>query len=103
MRHHGAGLLRLTRNERLLADIKADFSGSAHLTEADKAVLEYAVKLTKSPASVSEIDVTRLHSHGFSDRAILEINLATAYMNFVNRIADGLGVEIEPALETFTR
>jgi alkylhydroperoxidase family enzyme len=44
-----------------------------------------------------------LRELGFSDRAILEINLAAAYMNFVNRIAQGLGVELEASMQGFTR
>jgi len=44
-----------------------------------------------------------LRETGFSDRAVVEINLAAAYMNFVNRIAQGLGVELEPSIESFTR
>ncbi|HSM85609.1 MAG TPA: peroxidase-related enzyme, partial [Candidatus Limnocylindrales bacterium] len=44
-----------------------------------------------------------LREHGLSDRAILEINLVAAYMNFVNRVASGLGVELERSGERFTR
>lgn len=55
------------------------------------------------PASVSEEHVSTIRAAGFSDRAILEINLAVAYMNFVNRIAEGLGVEIECSLFAFRR
>jgi alkylhydroperoxidase family enzyme len=51
-------------------------------------MLAYARNLTIDPASVAEEDVNALRAAGFSDRAILEINLAAAYMNFVNRIAE---------------
>jgi uncharacterized peroxidase-related enzyme len=103
VRHHGAGLLRLTKNERLLSDLQSDFQKSVHLTDAEKAMLEYSVKLTRSPASLEEADIAALRSRGFSDQAILEINLAASYMNFVNRIADGLGVQLETSFERFTR
>lgn len=73
------------------------------LTTAERMMLEYARNLTIDPASVSEEDVLALRAAGFSDRAILEINLAASYMNFVNRIAEGLGVEIEGSLGAFTR
>ena len=66
-------------------------------------MLQYAEKLTHSPASVSEDDIRVLREDGFSDRAILEINLAAAYMNFVNRVALGLGVQLERSGEEFKR
>jgi len=66
-------------------------------------MLSYARKLTTALGSIAEQDVQRLRDEGFSDRAIVEINLAAAYMNFVNRIAEGLGVELERALDQFTR
>ena len=78
----------------------SDWNG---LSAAEHAMLAYARKLTFEIRSVSEEDVAALRSAGFSDRAILEINLAVAYMNFVNRIAEGLGVELEPSLDKFTR
>ena len=66
-------------------------------------MLAYAVKLTTSLSEVNEDDVTELRDVGFSDEAILEINSAAAYMNFVNRIADGLGIELEAGFGSFTR
>lgn len=58
-------------------------------------MLDYAVKLTKEPWSMTEADVAALRSAGWSDRAILGINLVTGYYAFVNRLADGLGVPLE--------
>ncbi len=55
-----------------------------------------------APASVREASVSALRAH-FNDAAILEINSVVAYMNFVNRIALGLGVELENSLQKFTR
>lgn len=75
----------------------------AELSNRDKAMIEYALKLTRNPASITSDDIAILRNGGFSDRAILEINLAAAYMNFVNRIALGLGVELEEQMEEFTR
>lgn len=66
-------------------------------------MLRYARKLTVDASSIDESDVFRLSETGFSDRAIVEINVAAAYMNFVNRIAQGLGVELEPSMQSFTR
>ena len=59
-------------------------------------MLDYARKLTDTPGAVEESDVDALRAHGFDDRAIHDICAVTAYFAFVNRIADGLGVELEP-------
>jgi uncharacterized peroxidase-related enzyme len=67
----------------------------APLNGADSAMLDYAVKLTEAPAIVSQADVEALRAAGFDDRAIHDICAITAYFAFVNRIADGLGVEME--------
>jgi alkylhydroperoxidase family enzyme len=71
--------------------------------ERDNAIIAYSTKLTRFPETLVQDDVVALRSHGLNDRAILEINLAVAYMNFVNRIASGLGVELELDLQTYTR
>jgi uncharacterized peroxidase-related enzyme len=59
-------------------------------------MLDYAEKLTRTPAAVSREDVEALRQVGFSDADVLHIAEVTAYYAFVNRIADGLGVELEP-------
>lgn len=56
---------------------------------------EYVEKLTLKPWEMSEADVIALREAGFSDSAILDINQVTGYYAFVNRLADGLGVELE--------
>lgn len=58
-------------------------------------MLAYADKLTKEPWTMVEEDVKALREAGFSDSAILDINQVTGYYAFVNRLADGLGVELE--------
>ena len=58
-------------------------------------MLEYVETLTRRPAAVRRSDVERLHAEGFTDRDVLQIAEVTAYYAFVNRIADGLGVELE--------
>lgn len=58
-------------------------------------MLEYAAKLTQEPWNMLEGDVLALREAGFSDEAILDINQVTGYYAFVNRLADGLGVELE--------
>ncbi len=68
----------------------------ALLATADRAMLDYAVKLTRTPGEMSEGDLAPLREQGFSDVAILEIVQVTALFNYYNRIADGLGIELEP-------
>jgi uncharacterized peroxidase-related enzyme len=68
---------------------------SAELSSARRAMLAYAVKLTRRPGEMVESDVTTLRAHGFSDRDVLDIVEVTAYYAYVNRIADGLGVPTE--------
>ncbi len=58
-------------------------------------MLDYAVKLTLTPGSVGEGDVERLREVGFDPAAILDICQVACYFNYVNRMADGLGVELE--------
>jgi uncharacterized protein YciW len=58
-------------------------------------MLEYAEKLTLRPHSVSQKDVDGLASVGFSEAAVLDICQVVSYYNYVNRLADGLGVELE--------
>ena len=61
-------------------------------------MLDYAVQLTRQPATNQPADIERLRSHGFDDRDIHDICSVAAYFAFVNRVADGLGVELEPHL-----
>lgn len=58
-------------------------------------MLDHAVKLTRAPATVSREDLEGLRAQGFTDSALLDITLVVAYFAFVNRLADGLGVELE--------
>jgi uncharacterized peroxidase-related enzyme len=68
---------------------------SAELSSARRAMLAYAVKLTRRPGEMVEGDVAALRAQGFSDRDVLDIVEVTAYYAYVNRIADGLGVPTE--------
>ncbi len=78
----------------MLAGIESDWR-SAPLDERRTAMLEYALKLTLDPATVTEADVDALRRTGLSDRDILDLCEVVAYYAYVNRIADGLGVELE--------
>lgn len=58
-------------------------------------MLEYAEKLTLTPSTMRRADLERLRRVGFNDADILAIAEVTSYYAYVNRIADGLGVEVE--------
>lgn len=62
-------------------------------------MLGYCHKLTRTPAKVGAADVEALRTVGFSDAAILDVCQTAAYFAFVNRLADGLGVELETGLD----
>lgn len=81
-------------DDELVRDLKDDYR-EADLSEADRAMLEYAEKLTLRPGDMEESDVENLRGAGFSDRAILNINLVVGAFCHLNRIADGLGVELD--------
>lgn len=59
-------------------------------------MLDYVLKLTRDPGGMTADDAEALSAAGFGDRAILDICQVASYYNYVNRLADGLGVELEP-------
>ena len=65
---------------------------TAQLDERDRAMLGYVEKLTLNPVSVGRDDIEALRAVGFDDTAILQINLIASWFNYINRVADGLGV-----------
>jgi uncharacterized peroxidase-related enzyme len=68
---------------------------SSGLTRRERALLTYTDKLTLAPASIRAADVAPLRDAGLNDRGIHDACAIIAYFAFVNRIADGLGVELE--------
>ena len=94
MVHHRRGLRRLLRDDDLAAAIEADFA-TADISDQRKAMLRYAVNLTRTPGEVEESDVQSLREAGFSDTDILHIVEVIAYYAYANRIADGLGIPFE--------
>ena len=65
------------------------------LDRATKALLSYAEKLTTDPAACGQSDIDVLRHNGWDDRAIHDATQIASYFNYINRIADGLGVEPE--------
>lgn len=94
MTHHRRGLRRLLRDDELADEIEADFE-TAGISEKRKSMLRYSAKLTREPAAMTEKDVARLRTVGFTDIDILHIAEVVGYFAYVNRIADGLGVPLE--------
>jgi uncharacterized peroxidase-related enzyme len=68
---------------------------SAPLSPADRALAEHAARLTHEPAAMRQADVEALRRHGFDDRAIHDAVQVAAYFNYINRVADALGIEPE--------
>jgi uncharacterized peroxidase-related enzyme len=91
--HHSEALLHHSKNPSLQAELERHAFET--VSPKDRAMLEYAVKLTEHPEKMLKIDIERLRSSGLNDKAILRINLITSYFNFVNRIVSGLGVQLE--------
>lgn len=98
MTHHRRGLRRLLKDDALLAAVEGDWR-SAPLDERRRALLVYAVKLTRTPAEVVRADIDALRGVGLSDRDVLDLAEVVAYYAYANRIADGLGIELEDGIE----
>jgi uncharacterized peroxidase-related enzyme len=71
--------------------LRRDYT-KADLSDADRAMLDFAVKLTRGAFQMTSDDVGRLRAAGFDDTAILQITLIAAWFNYINRVADALGV-----------
>lgn len=94
--HHAEPLRALTKDEHWVAALRSDPAGAA-LTPRQRALVDYALKLTLRPAEMVEADVAALRAAGLSDAGIHDAAAVAAYFNFVNRIALGLGVSLEEA------
>jgi uncharacterized peroxidase-related enzyme len=90
---HAEFLRLVTLDEALSAAIyRGEWRTAPGLNDRDQAMLDYVEKLTKSPAYVQRDDLDALRAHGFDDQGILQINLIASWFNYINRVADGLGV-----------
>lgn len=95
--HAHAHDLRVEVGETSLADaLESGPWREAPLSEPELAFCAYAEKLTQTPAEVTEQDVDALRDAGWNDREIHDGCQVIAYFNYINRIADGLGVDPEP-------
>lgn len=81
----------MTLDASLSRQIKEDWR-QADLSARERAILTYAEKLTRTPARMTRDDVDALRAVGLDDRGVLQVNLIASFFNFINRVADGLGV-----------
>jgi uncharacterized peroxidase-related enzyme len=89
--HHADALGRHASEPGLQALVATDYT-KASLSKRERAIADHAVKLTRSPQDVTEKDVEHLRAAGLTDREILDVTLVASYFNFVNRVANGLGL-----------
>ena len=65
---------------------------TAPIDESDRTMLDYVVQLTKDATKISKDDHERMRAAGFDDKAVLQITLIASWFNYINRVADALGV-----------
>jgi uncharacterized peroxidase-related enzyme len=82
-------------DKELVEALERDYT-AANLTPQERVMVDYVVKLSKDATRVSKRDHDGLRSAGFEDQAILQITLIASWFNYINRVADALGVGREP-------
>jgi uncharacterized peroxidase-related enzyme len=75
----------------LVEALERDYT-TAPITPQDRVMLDYVVKLTRDATKVWKDDIEELRQAGFDDRGILQITLIASWFNYINRVADALGV-----------
>jgi uncharacterized peroxidase-related enzyme len=78
-------------DDSLIAALRTDYR-TAPITEQERAMCDYVVKLTKDATQCSPQDLDNLRAVGFDDKGILQITLISSWFNYINRVADALGV-----------
>jgi uncharacterized peroxidase-related enzyme len=81
----------VTLDEKMVAALQEDYT-RAPISQQDRVMLDYVVKLTRDATKVSPEDHVRLRAAGFDDKGILQITLIASWFNYINRVADALGV-----------
>lgn len=95
MDSHARSLREETGDERLLQGILSGYS-RAPIEKRTLALLRFAEKLTTQPKAQTEADLTTLRKEGYQDEALVDLVQVVAYFNYINRIANALGVDPEP-------
>ena len=91
MESHAEFLRRVTLDDDLIAALCADYK-QAPISEAERVMCDYVVQLTKDATKIHPGYHERLRAAGFDDQAILQITLIASWFNYINRVADALGV-----------
>jgi uncharacterized peroxidase-related enzyme len=78
--------------DTVLVDALEKDYATAPITAQERVMLDYVVKITKDATKIWKDDHDRLRSAGFDDQAILQITLIASWFNYINRVADALGV-----------
>ncbi len=81
----------MTLDDDLIAALRRDYT-TAPITSAERAMLDYVVQLTKDSTRITPVYHDRMRAEGFDDKAILQITLIASWFNYINRVADALGV-----------
>ena len=81
----------MTLDQELVAALEEDYR-NAPITQQEKVMLDYVVQLTRDATKISPKDHDRLRAAGFDDQGILQITLIASWFNYINRVADALGV-----------
>ena len=81
----------MTLDPALVDALEADYR-TAPISEQERVMLDYVVQITRDATRISPADHDRLRSVGFDDRGILQITLIASWFNYINRVADALGV-----------
>ena len=81
----------MTLDEKLVAALEDDYR-KAPISEQDRAMLDFVVQITRDATRISSADHERLRAVGFDDKGILQITLIASWFNYINRVADALGV-----------
>ena len=71
--------------------LQADYR-TAPISESDRVMLDYVAQLTRDATRISQSDHEQLRASGFDDKGILQITLIASWFNYINRVADALGV-----------
>ena len=91
MESHAEFLRLVTLDEQLTAALRRDYQ-QADLSKEDRAMLDYVSQITRDATKITRADLDGMRAVGFDDRAILQMNLIASWFNYINRVADGLGV-----------
>jgi alkylhydroperoxidase family enzyme len=75
----------------LVAALQHDYE-TAPISEPERAMLDYVAQLTRNAVRISPAYHERLRANDFDDRAILQMTLIASWFNYINRVADALGV-----------